>query len=165
MGRVRSGKHNLKAVVPATGQSNQGLRRRGQGRVVGDDMPDDVLTIGGQKRQCLGAEAIAVPQMAGSARHPSDLSAAHAQSVVVKFLPESDFLASPRVERQIDDRALGAHYAEGESQSAWLTATLEYDIGSAVPGPVTPSAFQHDGRVDILRIDNLKSEVGRDVAT
>ena len=26
---------------------------------------------GGQKRQCLGAEAIAVPQMAGAARHPS----------------------------------------------------------------------------------------------
>src|SRR4051812_43594412 len=111
MGHVRSGKYNLKGVVPVTGQSNQSLRRRGQGRVVGDDMPDDVPTIGGQKRQCLGAEAIAVPQMAGSARHPSDLCAAQAQSVVVKLLPQSYLLASPRVERQVDDRALGTHYA------------------------------------------------------
>ena len=84
---------------------------------------------------------------------------------MVKLLPQSDFLASTGIERQVDDRALGAHDPKGESQCTGLTATLEHDIGSAVPGPVTPSAFQHDGRVDILRIDNLKSEVGRDVAT
>jgi hypothetical protein len=41
---------------------------------------------------------------------------------------------------------------------------LEHDIGSTVPGPVTPSAFQHDGRVDIVRVDNLQSEVGHDLA-
>src|SRR5437763_407268 len=106
--RARSGEYKLKPVVPATGQSSQGLRRLRQWRVVGDDVPGDVLAMGGQECQCLGAQAIAVPHMAGSARHPPDLGAAHAQSVVVKLFPESDFLAPPRVERQVDDCALGA---------------------------------------------------------
>src|SRR6476661_2043708 len=102
--------------------------------------------------------------MAGSARYASDLCAAHAQPVVVKLLPESDFLAAARIERQVDNRALGAHHAKSESQSTWLTATLEHHVGSAVPGAVTPAAFQLDGRVGFVGIDNLQPEVGRDPA-
>jgi hypothetical protein len=83
---------------------------------------------------------------------------------VVELLAQSDFVASPGVERQVDDRALGAHHAKGESQRAGLTATLEHHIGSAVSGTVTPSAFQQDGRIDAVRIDNLQAEVGRDLA-
>src|SRR6478735_3984028 len=102
--------------------------------------------------------------MAGSARYPSDLCAAHAQPVVVKLLPESDLLAAARIERQVDNSALGTHHAKSEAQSAWLTATLEHHVGAAVPGAVTPAAFQLDGWVGFVGIDNLQPEVGRDLA-
>jgi hypothetical protein len=42
-----SGEYELKPVVPATGESRQGLRRLRQWRVVGDDVPDEVLAMGG----------------------------------------------------------------------------------------------------------------------
>src|SRR5215217_4766638 len=97
--------------------------------------------------------------MAGAAWHPSDLGAPQAQSVVVKLLAQSDFFASARVERQVDDRALRAQYAKGQRQCTGLTATLEYDVGAPVPGPVTPSAFEHHGWVDIAGIDDVEAEV------
>ena len=105
--------------MPAAGQANQSLRRLKQWPVVGDDMLRDVLNVGGEKRQCLGAESIAVPEMAGSARHPTDLSAMQCQSVVVELLSQSDCLASPRVERQVDDRALGDALCEGRWPVRW----------------------------------------------
>jgi hypothetical protein len=83
---------------------------------------------------------------------------------VVKLFAQSDFFASPRVERQIDDCPLGAHYAKGQSQRAGLAATLEYDVGATVRGPVTPEAFQGDGRIDIAGIDNVEAQVGGDLA-
>ena len=45
---ARSGEHELEPVVPAAGQSNQGVRRLRQRRVVGDDVLGDVLAVGGQ---------------------------------------------------------------------------------------------------------------------
>ena len=150
--------------MPAAGQSHQGLWRLRQWCVVGDDVRGDVLPLGGKKRQRLAAETIAVPQMAGPARHSSYLSAVQAEAIVVKLFPQSDFLASRRVERQIDDRALGAHDAQGQSQGAVLTAALEHDIGSAVAGPMATPAFQHDGWVGVARIDGFQAEVSRDLA-
>ena len=147
--------------MPAAGQSHQGLWRLRQWCVVGDDVRGDVLPLRGKKRQRL---AIAVPQMAGPARHSSYLSAVQAETIVVKLFPQSDFLTSRRVESQIDDRALGAHDAQGQSQGAVLTAALEHDIGSAVAGPMAPSAFQQDGWVGVARIDGFQAKVGRDLA-
>jgi hypothetical protein len=83
---------------------------------------------------------------------------------MVKLLPESDFLASSPVERQIDDGPLGAHDAQGESRRICLTPTLEHDIGAAIAGPMAPPAFQHDGWVGIVRSESLQAQVGRDVS-
>ena len=94
----------------------------------------------------------------GAAGHPTDLRAPHAQPVVVELLAEPDLAASARVERQVDDGALGSQDSQRRCQCARLPAALEDYVGSTVAGSVAPSGLQYHGRVSILDAERLQAQ-------
>ena len=99
-------------------------------------MRGDVVAADAEESERFGRETVAVPQVSCAPGHPTDLRAPHTQPVVVELLAEPDLAASARVERQVDDGALGSQDSQRRCQCARLPAALEDYVGSTVAGSV-----------------------------
>src|SRR5690349_16164579 len=135
------GEHGLQDVASTVCDVGEQPRSLVQWQDIADEVGTNGRPLDAQKGDRLRGEAVAVPVPVGPAGHAADLGGPQPQPVVVEFFREPQFthVAATGVEGEVDDRALRPAQPQREGESGDLAATLQYDVGATVAGPVPPA--------------------------
>ncbi|CAN5625246.1 hypothetical protein BH24ACT13_BH24ACT13_03210 [soil metagenome] len=121
-------------------------------------MRTDVAAAVGEQRERLRGEPPTVPQVRKTARHPTDLCTAHAQTVVVELLAKPHLVRAGLIERQIDDGALRPQRAQRSGEAGRLPPALERHVGPVVGWAVPPQRLDGGGDVHSVLVERQQPE-------